>query len=194
VKADLHRVSQVLYNLVGNACKFTSKGTIAVHAKLVGNPTGTEAPAAGEDASNWILVSVTDTGGGISAEDIPKLFKEFGQANNDHARQFAGTGLGLSICKELVELHGGQIWVKSTLGSGATFAFTLPATLDAAAADDGGDEDYTPSTDTLEMFGGLDPAGTWGTGSFRYGTGGTGNGSFLRLLSESKVSIVILRL
>jgi K+-sensing histidine kinase KdpD len=95
----------------------------------VGNPTGTEAPTAGEDASNWILVSVTDTGGGISAEDIPKRVKEFGQANNVHARQFTGTGLGLSICKKLVELHGRQIWVKSTPGLGATFAFTLPATL-----------------------------------------------------------------
>ena len=104
-----------------------------------------------------MLVSVSDTGGGISAEDIPKLFKEFGQANNDHARQFAGTGLGLSICKELVELHGGQISVKSTLGKGATFEFTLPATSEAAPEDDG--SEYEPSSDTLEMFGGLDAAG-----------------------------------
>ena len=148
------------------ACKFTSEGNIAVHAKMVGCPDGTAPATAGKADGNWLLVSVSDTGGGIAAGDIPKLFKEFGQANNDHARQFAGTGLGLSICKELVELHGGQISVKSTLGKGATFQFTLPATDESVPEEDG--SEYEPSSDTLEMFGGLDAAGTWGTGSFRY--------------------------
>lgn len=78
-----------------------------VKARPCANTDGT-----GEGTA-FVELSIVDTGNGIAADDIGKLFKEFGQANNAKARQFAGTGLGLCICKELVELHGGQIWVTS---------------------------------------------------------------------------------
>lgn len=108
VEVDLHRLSQIFYNIIGNACKFTSKGFVKVTAALVGENDGSGSGDA------WVRVSVEDSGNGIAEEDIPRLFKEFGQANNAKSRQFAGTGLGLCICKQLVELHGGKIWVSST--------------------------------------------------------------------------------
>jgi signal transduction histidine kinase len=74
-----------------------------------------------------ILCSVTDTGMGISEEDIPTVFEEFRQLDSSTARQAEGTGLGLPISKRLVEMHGGQLWVQSELGVGSTFSFTLPA-------------------------------------------------------------------
>lgn len=77
-----------------------------------------------------VAVSIEDTGPGIPDKDIASLFHEFSQVESvvgaESTREFAGTGLGLSICKELVELHGGKIWVDSTVGSGSKFTFTLP--------------------------------------------------------------------
>jgi len=154
---------------------------VSVKARACNNANGKEV------GTNFVCISVQDTGNGISAEDIGKLFKEFGQANNDKARQFAGTGLGLCICKELVELHGGEIWVESVLGQGSTFAFTLPATTEEAVHADG--DDYEPSTDTLdELFGGDGSRTSWGTGSFRYGTGARGSLSAMLQLHSMKSS------
>lgn len=110
-KGDQQRIAQVLLNLVGNAIKFTEKGEVKV-AVGVSNET--------------FLISVSDTGPGISKADQKKIFEEFQQADGSSTRQKGGTGLGLSIAKKIVEMHGGQIWVESTLGKGSNFRFTLP--------------------------------------------------------------------
>jgi signal transduction histidine kinase len=105
-------VRQVLLNLVANAVKFTDTGHITVRA--VAND------------SQWVTVSVTDTGIGLRPEDIAKAFTEFVQLDGDLSRRAGGTGLGLSITKKFIEMHGGEIWVESELGKGATFYFSLP--------------------------------------------------------------------
>mgnify|MGYP003879136683 CR=1 FL=1 len=109
--ADPQRVRQILLNLVSNAIKFTNKGSVTVRAET--------------DDEN-VTISVTDTGIGIRAEDIPIIFEEFRQVDGSTTRRYGGTGLGLPISKRLVELHGGQMWVESEVGTGSTFSFTLP--------------------------------------------------------------------
>ncbi|MBI4294629.1 MAG: HAMP domain-containing protein [Chloroflexi bacterium] len=107
---DRDRMEQVLVNLIHNAIKFTSpEGKIKVAA---------------EAKDDGILVSVADTGVGIPAEDVPRIFERFYKV--DRARTGGGTGLGLAIAKHIVEAHGGKIWVESVLGKGSTFRFTLP--------------------------------------------------------------------
>jgi signal transduction histidine kinase len=110
--ADRQRVSQVLVNLVGNAIKFTGPGgRITTAARVDGEA---------------IRVEVRDTGPGIAAKDLDKLFKKFSQVDASSTRSAGGSGLGLSISKALVEAHGGTIGVESRLGEGSTFWFTLP--------------------------------------------------------------------
>jgi signal transduction histidine kinase len=110
-RGDERRIAQVLLNLVGNAIKFTEKGEVAIAAS----------------ASNGSFnIAVRDTGPGISPADQVKIFEEFHQADNSATKTKGGTGLGLSIAKRIVEMHGGRIWVESTLGSGATFSVSLP--------------------------------------------------------------------
>ncbi len=111
VEADENRLQQILYNLLGNAIKFTDEGTITVSAKEDGNV---------------LRLSIADTGIGIAEEDISGIFKSFEQVDGTNERAHSGTGLGLSVTKQLVELHGGTISVDSELGVGSTFAFTLP--------------------------------------------------------------------
>jgi PAS domain S-box-containing protein len=109
VQCDKHRVLQVFSNLVGNAVKFTPRGgSIVLRARR-------------ED--EMILLSVTDTGSGIEADQLAHVFDRFWQASQ---ATIAGVGLGLAICRGIVEQHGGKIWVESTLGQGTTFSFTLP--------------------------------------------------------------------
>ncbi|MDD5594832.1 MAG: ATP-binding protein [Candidatus Omnitrophica bacterium] len=109
---DYSRVSQIISNLVNNAIKFTEKdGRIIVELKLL---------------ENKIRVGVIDTGIGISGGDLPKLFNKFVQVSKKPEAEKKGVGLGLSIVKELVEKHGGEIWVESRLGVGSKFYFTLP--------------------------------------------------------------------
>jgi signal transduction histidine kinase len=79
-----------------------------------------------EHDRNFIEVSVEDTGIGIKAEDIPKLFSEFTQLESAYTKNHEGTGLGLALTKKLVELHGGKIWVESKFGKGSKFTFVLP--------------------------------------------------------------------
>lgn len=117
IRADAMRVRQILLNLMSNAAKFTEEGSITVSAE--NNKTA--------DGMLEVLISVTDTGPGISPEDQGKLFQAFSQVDSSPTRASGGTGLGLSICRRLVELHGGRIGIHSVVGKGSTFYFTIPA-------------------------------------------------------------------
>lgn len=110
--SDPNRLSQIINNLLGNAIKFTAAGSIDLSYRLA-------------DA-NSILISVTDTGIGISKDKLERIFERFIQADNTNSRNYEGTGLGLAITKALAELMGGSIWVESELGKGSTFYVRLP--------------------------------------------------------------------
>jgi signal transduction histidine kinase/CheY-like chemotaxis protein len=112
---DALRVRQILFNLVGNAVKFTRNGTIILR---IGT---TPAP----DDGIVVRCSVSDTGIGIAADQVGRLFQRFTQVDESPTRRFGGTGLGLAICRELCELMGGEISVSSELGVGSTFSFSL---------------------------------------------------------------------
>ncbi len=116
VRGDTMRVRQVLLNLISNASKFTDEGTITVDASVQKGPGG----------KMEALINVIDTGPGISVEDQEKLFKAFSQVDGSATRKSGGSGLGLSICANLVQLHGGRISVRSEVGNGSSFWFTLP--------------------------------------------------------------------
>ncbi len=112
VNIDWQRVNQVLHNLLENALAHTRKGgTINVAAAKQGD---------------WVEISVSDTGEGIPAEDLPNIFERFYRVDKSRARVTGGSGLGLTIAKRLVEAHGGKITVQSKLGKGSRFSFTLP--------------------------------------------------------------------
>ncbi|MBF0474892.1 MAG: response regulator [Deltaproteobacteria bacterium] len=116
---DPNRLRQILNNLVGNAVKFTSSGSV----ELVVTQCETNNSLGGKNTVTLIF-AVTDTGIGIPANQIEKIFDPFTQVDASTRRKYGGTGLGLSICKKLVELMGGRIWVKSTEVVGSTFYFT----------------------------------------------------------------------
>ena len=109
LEADKSRITQVISNLVGNAVKFTTEGTISINT---------------ERKDNQVIVSIKDTGSGIDHEILPRLFSKFS------AKSFEGTGLGLFISKNIVEAHGGKIWAENNNDAygekGATFYFMLP--------------------------------------------------------------------
>lgn len=111
VYADEDRLLQILYNLIGNAIKFTKRGFIKVTA---------------EADDERVNIHVKDSGIGIPREKQALIFESFEQVGSAVSREYGGTGLGLSITKKLVELHGGQLYVQSELGVGSTFTFTLP--------------------------------------------------------------------
>jgi len=114
VWADRLRLKQILLNLLSNAAKFTEQGTITVDA----------GPA--QDDPTYLQISVTDTGIGMTAEQQKHIFDRFRQADSSTTRRYGGSGLGLAICKQLIEMHGGTITVRSQSGAGSTFSFTLP--------------------------------------------------------------------
>jgi signal transduction histidine kinase len=118
-RGDERRIAQVLLNLVGNAIKFTEAGEVTVRVVNSGSA---------------FLVSVADTGPGIREEDQQKIFEEFQQSDSSSTKTKGGTGLGLAIAKRIVEMHGGRIWVESTLGKGATFFFSVPVRARQEAA------------------------------------------------------------
>ena len=116
VYGDKDRLIQVMINLLSNAVKFTDKGRIKCSAQRQGE---------------MVIVRVEDTGMGISERDIHQIFEKFKQIGDDTlTNKPQGTGLGLPICKEIVERHGGKIWVESIPGEGSTFVFTLPVQRD----------------------------------------------------------------
>ncbi len=116
IRADPMRLRQVLLNLISNASKFTTEGSITVSA----------APHTSDNGQKEVMISVTDTGPGISPEGQKKLFLAFSQVDSSATRATGGTGLGLSICRLLVDMHGGRIGVHSVEGQGSTFHFTIP--------------------------------------------------------------------
>ncbi|MBN1575852.1 MAG: response regulator [Chitinispirillaceae bacterium] len=118
IRGDENRLQQVLYNLVGNAIKFTDRGAVTVEAAL---------------RDGMAVVSVSDTGIGIPADKFEGIFEPFEQAVQGSAWRGSGTGLGLAISKHLVELHGGAISVESTPGRGSIFTFTVPIDKGASA-------------------------------------------------------------
>ena len=139
---DENRVQQILYNLVGNAIKFTERGEIIVSAErtppwppsrgefthplpLPGGEFKGDSPLEGGQGG-VLSISVSDTGIGIPQEKLEDIFTSFEQADTSIAREYGGTGLGLPVTKQLVELHGGTIGVESEIGKGSTFTFTLP--------------------------------------------------------------------
>ncbi len=120
VQMDPTRIRQVLFNLINNATRFTEQGAITISVRA---------------GANNLIFTVRDTGIGIAANDLPRLFQEFHQLDNSIRRKHGGTGLGLTICKRFVELHGGKIWAESEIGVGTSFIFTIPAGRDAQTLD-----------------------------------------------------------
>lgn len=121
ISCDRDRIIQVVINLLSNAIKFTDKGSITV---IVRRKSDSDSPA--ENGLDYIMVSVADTGIGIAEKDRNNVFEKFKQVGDTLTDRPKGTGLGLPICKQIVEYHGGKIWVESTLGKGSVFSFVLP--------------------------------------------------------------------
>ena len=119
IAADENRLQQILYNLIGNAIKFTESGRVEISAELV---TGN----AQSLPNSQLAITVSDTGIGIGEDKLERIFESFEQGDGSTAREYGGTGLGLTVAQQLVELHGGKIWVSSTVGVGSKFTFTLP--------------------------------------------------------------------
>lgn len=109
--ADEHRLEQILFNIIGNSIKFTESGKVEVSA---------------QEKQEQLSITISDTGIGIPPEKHDKIFESFEQADGSTSREYGGTGLGLAVTKQLVELHGGTIWVESEVGKGSSFIFTLP--------------------------------------------------------------------
>ncbi len=118
IDGDEDRLMQILHNLIGNALKFTDSGAVTVSASLSDMASGLP-PA-------FVTVTVSDTGIGIPEDKFEDIFKSFEQVDASVSREYGGTGVGLSITRQLVELHGGRIWVESVMGEGSRFHFTLP--------------------------------------------------------------------
>ncbi len=117
VEADRTRLRQIMWNIVGNAIKFTEKGSVTISMSMTTN--------------DELLVAIKDTGIGIKPEHRDLVFEQFRQIDSGLNRAAGGTGLGMPITKNLVELHGGKIWIESEVGKGTTFFFTVPKTRPA---------------------------------------------------------------
>ena len=124
-RGDRDKLLHVLGNLLGNAIEFTpDRGSVAIRVDRDADPA-------------WLRFTVEDTGIGIDPADHEMIFEAFAQVDSSRSRQHHGTGLGLAIARNFVGLHGGEIWVESTLGEGSRFHFTLPSAETAYEAEDG---------------------------------------------------------
>jgi signal transduction histidine kinase/DNA-binding response OmpR family regulator len=136
IQADARKVKQIVYNLLSNAVKFTTEGgQVTLRAgrvpraevgRLSGSRTGRSFPLADSEFAEFLKISVTDSGIGISPQGLEQLFKPFSQIDSGLARKFEGTGLGLAMVKLLAELHGGAVAVESAQGDGSCFTVWLP--------------------------------------------------------------------
>jgi signal transduction histidine kinase len=118
--ADQMRLRQALLNLMSNANKFTERGSIAINAGQ-----------RQQNGRDWITLAVADTGIGMTAEQMGKLFQEFSQASSTTASKYGGTGLGLAISRRFCHMMGGDITVESQPGRGSTFTIRLPRIVEA---------------------------------------------------------------
>ncbi len=118
VIGDPTRLNQILINLIGNAIKFTQQGNVSIEIRSAGN--------VGDNQKQAIEFKVSDSGIGMSEKQLHKIFESFTQGGSDTTRKYGGTGLGLTISKQLIEMQGGNIAVKSKQGSGTTFSFYIP--------------------------------------------------------------------
>ncbi len=123
--ADLTKVRQALFNLISNAAKFTTEGSITLRARRVSR-----------DGEPWISMAVTDTGIGIPEDKLDLVFEEFAQVDDSTTRDFGGTGLGLALTRQICRMMGGEIGLESEFGVGSTFTITLPASV-SESEDDG---------------------------------------------------------
>jgi signal transduction histidine kinase len=111
IYGDANRIQQILFNLVGNAVKFTERGTVTIESTW---------------SESSVSITVADTGIGISSDALGRIFESFEQGDGSTARKYGGTGLGLAVTKQLVEAHGGEIFVQSQVGTGSRFTVVLP--------------------------------------------------------------------
>ena len=116
MRSDSTKIRQALINLIGNACKFTENGTVRLSSEVKSDSNGV----------SWVSFKVSDTGIGMTEEQLKKLFKDFSQADASTTRRYGGTGLGLALSRKLSRLMGGDITVESSPGEGSTFTMTLP--------------------------------------------------------------------
>ncbi len=123
VRADLTKLRQALFNLLSNAAKFTTNGTVTLAAAREAR-----------EGADWVTIQVSDTGIGIPEDKLAQVFEEFSQADGSTTRDYGGTGLGLSISQRFCRMMGGDIGVSSQLGEGSTFSIELPASVDALEA------------------------------------------------------------
>ena len=130
------RIRQILINLVGNALKFTPSGSVSISVDHANHPsTETDDPKPGFQSVS-LHFTVRDTGIGIPADKLDRLFKSFSQVDSSTTRQYGGTGLGLAICQRLSSLMGGRTWVESEAGKGSAFHFTIVTGQTGAVAND----------------------------------------------------------
>jgi signal transduction histidine kinase len=116
LKSDRQKVKQIVLNLLSNALKFTTDGSVLISASYDGK-------------ARQVLIAVRDTGVGIAESDQLKVFEDFRQLDSSPARGYGGTGLGLSICRRLAQMLGGTIELESTAGKGSTFTLRLPGRI-----------------------------------------------------------------
>ncbi len=127
LETDKQRLRQILYNLLSNAVKFTDHGHVELHIDTAG------APRLGMGEGPWMVFSVSDTGIGISRDNLASIFSAFQQGDGTTSRRYGGTGLGLAICREVAARLGGEVTVRSELGVGSTFTLHLPPAREAVA-------------------------------------------------------------
>jgi PAS domain S-box-containing protein len=150
ILVDERRIRQVLINLLSNAVKFTSaEGSITLEVSRLRSIASFQEENK-EETKEYLKIEVIDTGIGIAAENIQKLFKPFVQIDGALNRQYEGTGLGLSLVKQMVELHGGKVGLTSELGVGSRFTIELPYNTDVEFAHEVFDSDQTDASSQLE--------------------------------------------